>query len=61
CGSGQSTRPTISRDLMSPPCKASDAGRDSDEDLQADTQTTECVRELRTNIYRWQSWYRATE
>ncbi|EMC9752136.1 hypothetical protein WDR88_003593 [Enterobacter cloacae] len=46
---------------MNPPCKASDAGRDSDEDLQADTQTMECVRELRTTIYRWQAWYRATE
>jgi hypothetical protein len=44
CGSEQSTRPTISPDLMNPPCKASDAGRDSDEDLQADTQTTECAR-----------------
>ena len=28
---------------MNPPCKASDAGRDRDEDLQADTQTTECA------------------
>ena len=33
----------------------------TDEDLQADTQTTDCVRELRTNIYRWQAWYRSTE
>lgn len=46
---------------MIQPCRISDAGADSDADLQADTQTAECVRELRTNIYRWQSWYRATE
>ncbi|HIG7755991.1 TPA: hypothetical protein ACYF4T_004915 [Klebsiella pneumoniae] len=46
---------------MNQPCRLSDAGTDSDADLQADTQTAECGRELRTNIYRWQSWYRATE
>ncbi|MDK7643355.1 hypothetical protein QP643_12490 [Klebsiella aerogenes] len=46
---------------MNPPCKLSNAGDDSDADLQADTQTAECGQELRTNIYRWQSWYRATE
>ncbi|CRL45831.1 hypothetical protein SGGMMB4_03920 [Sodalis glossinidius str. 'morsitans'] len=44
-----------------PPCKVSDAGKNSDEDLLADIQTDECARELRTTIYRWQSWYRATE
>ncbi|CDL23693.1 hypothetical protein [Klebsiella pneumoniae IS53] len=35
---------------MNQPCRISDAGADSDADLQADTQTAECVRELRTNI-----------
>ena len=42
---------------MQPPCKASTAGNNSDEDLQADIETAQCMRELRLNIYRWQAWY----
>lgn len=46
-------------DLMSPPCKASDAGNDSDEDLQSDIETAQCLRQLRLDKYRWQAYYRA--
>ena len=45
---------------MTAPCKASDAGKDSDEDLQTDKETAECLRELRLNIYRWQAWYKSS-
>ena len=51
--------PTPSPDLMNPPCKASDAGKDSDEDLQADIETAQCLRQLRLDKYRWQAYYRA--
>jgi uncharacterized membrane protein len=62
CGSEPSMRPTPSADLMQEPCKgASKAGTDSDEDLQADIETAECLRQLRLDKYRWQAWYRATE
>ncbi|HEJ9319316.1 hypothetical protein [Klebsiella pneumoniae] len=44
---------------MNPPCKASDAGKDSDEDLQADIETAQCLRQLRLDKYRWQAYYRA--
>ncbi len=61
CVSAPSTRPTPSADLMQEPCRgAIKAGTDSDEDLLADIETSKCLRELRTNIYRWQMWYRAT-
>jgi hypothetical protein len=46
---------------MTDPCKASEAGRDSDEDLQSDTETLQCMRELRLNIYRWQAWHKAIQ
>lgn len=39
CASVQLTRPTISPDLMNPPCRLSNAGADSDADLLADTQS----------------------
>jgi len=45
--------------LMREPCKASDAGANSDEDLQSDVETTQCLRQLRLNTYRWQAWYNA--
>ncbi|HGK4001942.1 TPA: hypothetical protein ACJ2O0_005382, partial [Klebsiella pneumoniae] len=51
--------PTPSPDLMSPPCKASDAAKDSDEDLQADIESTQCLRQLRLDKYRWQAYYKA--
>lgn len=55
-------RPTPSADLMQESCKgASKAGIDSDEDLQADIETAECLRQLRLDKYRWPAWYRATE
>nr|DAN09546.1 MAG TPA: hypothetical protein [Caudoviricetes sp.]DAW22684.1 MAG TPA: hypothetical protein [Caudoviricetes sp.] len=44
---------------MSPPCKASDAAKDSDEDLQADIESTQCLRQLRLDKYRWQAYYKA--
>ncbi|STV64597.1 Uncharacterised protein [Klebsiella pneumoniae] len=57
---------------MSPPCKASDAGKDTDEDLQSDVETAECLRQLQSDVetaeclrqlrldkYRWQAYYRA--
>lgn len=59
CASELSTLPTPSPDLMSPPCKASDAGKDSDEDLQSDVETAQCLRQLRLDKYRWQAYYRA--
>ncbi len=61
CASVQSTLPTPSADLMQAPCQASDAGTNSDEDLQADIETTQCVRQLRLNTYRWQVWFNALE
>ncbi|HHS9980251.1 hypothetical protein ACYBZN_17275, partial [Klebsiella pneumoniae] len=57
--SAPSMLPTPSPDLMSPPCKASDAGNDSDEDLQSDVETAQCLRQLRLDKYRWQAYYRA--
>ncbi|TNV22764.1 hypothetical protein FH968_01575 [Buttiauxella sp. B2] len=51
--------PIISQDLMTPPCRISNAAADSDGELIADKETAECVRELRLNIYRWQAWYKA--
>ncbi len=51
--------PTPSADLMQEPCKGSDAGANSDEDLQADIETAQCLRQLRLNTYRWQAWYKA--
>lgn len=42
-----------------PPCKASDAAKDSDEDLQADIESTQCLRQLRLDKYRWQAYYKA--
>ena len=59
CVSAPSMLPTPSPDLMSPPCKASDAGNDSDEDLQSDVETAQCLRQLRLDKYRWQAYYRA--
>jgi len=59
CGNALSTLPTPSADLMQPPSKASDAGKYSDEDLQADVETAECLRQLRLDKYRWQAWYKA--
>ncbi|ELY4457376.1 hypothetical protein SMZ63_003986 [Cronobacter sakazakii] len=61
CASVQSTLPTPSADLMQPPCKASDAGADSDSDLQSDVETAECLRQLRLDKYRWQAWYNAVK
>lgn len=61
CGSVQSTLPTPSADLMQEPCRASDAGTNSDEDLQADIETAECLRQLRLDKYRWQAWYKAVK
>jgi hypothetical protein len=46
---------------MQEPCKGSDAGADSDADLQADIETAECLRQLRINTYRWQAWYNAVK
>ncbi|EHN4669778.1 hypothetical protein [Escherichia coli] len=54
-----STLRTPSADLMQEPCKASNAGRNSDEDLQADIETVNCLRQLRLDKYRWQAWYSA--
>lgn len=59
CSSEPSMLLTPSPDLMNPPCKASDAGEDSDEDLQADTETAQCLHQLRLDKYRWQAYYRA--
>ncbi|HCJ1210811.1 TPA: hypothetical protein NQO03_005431 [Klebsiella pneumoniae] len=59
CASELSTLPTPSPDLMTAPCKASDAGKDSDEDLQSDVETAQCLRQLRLDKYRWQAYYRA--
>ncbi|HCT8712742.1 TPA: hypothetical protein OUA56_005014 [Raoultella ornithinolytica] len=59
CASELSTLPTPSPDLMNPPCKASDAGKDTDEDLQSDVETAQCLRQLRLDKYRWQAYYRA--
>ncbi len=59
CVSAPSMLPTPSPDLMSPPCKASDAAKDSDEDLQADIESTQCLRQLRLDKYRWQAYYKA--
>ena len=33
----------------------------SDEDLQADIETAECLRQLRLDKYRWQAWYKAVK
>jgi len=44
---------------MQEPCRASNAGADSDADLQADIETAECLRQLRLDKYRWQAWYNA--
>jgi hypothetical protein len=44
---------------MNPPCRASNAGNNSDEDLQADIETAECLRQLRLDKYRWQAYYKA--
>lgn len=44
---------------MIKPCQPSNAGADSDSDLQSDVETMECVRVLRLTIYRWQAWYKA--
>jgi len=46
---------------MQEPCRASDAGTNSDEDLQADIETAECLRQLRLDKYRWQAWYNAVK
>lgn len=51
--------PTPSADLMQEPCKGSNAGTNSDDDLQADIETAECLRQLRLDKYRWQAWYNA--
>lgn len=59
CASMPSTRPTISPDLMLPPCKISNSAVNSDDDLQADIATAECAARLRTNIYRWQAYYKS--
>ena len=61
CASVQSTLPTPSADLMQEPCKGSNAGTNSDEDLQADIETAECLRQLRLDKYRWQAWYNAVK
>jgi len=46
---------------MQEPCRASDAGANSDEDLQADIETAQCLRQLRLDKYRWQAWYNAVK
>jgi len=46
---------------MQEPCQASDAGTNSDEDLQADIETAECLQRLRLDKYRWQAWYKAVK
>jgi len=61
CAERQSTLPTPSADLMQEPCKGSNAGTNSDEDLQADIETAECLRQLRLDKYRWQAWYKAVK
>ncbi|MEQ5056186.1 hypothetical protein ABN154_31330 [Klebsiella michiganensis] len=59
CASGPLTLPAPSPDLMNPPCRPAKAGRNSDEDLLADIETAQCLRQLRLDKYRWQAWYRA--
>lgn len=48
--------PTPSADLMIEPCKASDAGKNSDEDLQSDLENMECMADLRLQVYRLQAY-----
>ncbi|EDQ2321245.1 hypothetical protein HW48_004619 [Salmonella enterica subsp. enterica] len=52
------TLPPVDPQLMTPPCKLSDAKTDADEDLSADVQNAECVRQLRLKVYRLQDWIR---
>lgn len=58
CGSKPLILPTPSPDLMSPPCKISNAANNSDDDLIADIETANCVKELRSDKYRWQLYYK---
>lgn len=51
--------PSISPYLMNPPCRPEKAGRDSVEELLANIETAQCLRQLRLDIYRWRAWYRA--
>ena len=53
-----SIMPTISPDLMTPPCKLLAPSSDSDEDLAIDVQNAECVRQLRLRVFRLQDWVR---
>ncbi|ELM7985844.1 hypothetical protein Q2Q12_002968 [Escherichia coli] len=46
---------------MLEPCKGSNAGINSDDDLQADIETAQCLRQLRLDKYRWQAWYNAVK
>lgn len=50
--------PTISPDMMTPPCKLLPPSANADEDLSIDVQNAECVRQLRLNVYRLQDWVR---
>lgn len=43
-------------DLMRPPCQMLPPVSDADEDLAVDVQNLECVRTLRLQVYRLQSW-----
>ncbi|ELH4999560.1 hypothetical protein ACKJVF_003756 [Salmonella enterica subsp. enterica serovar Kentucky] len=52
------TLPPVKASLMVEPCKFSDAKADADEDLSADVQNAECVRQLRLKVYRLQDWIR---
>lgn len=56
------TLPPVDPQLMTSPCKLSDAKADADEDLSVDVQNAECVRQLRLKVYRLQDWIKnATE
>lgn len=49
--------PTPSASLKAEPCELSAAGKDSDEDLQADIENAQCAASLRQQVYGWQAWY----
>lgn len=50
------TLPPVDPQLMTSPCKLSDAKADADEDLSVDVRNAECVRQLRLKVYRLQDW-----
>jgi len=54
------TPPIPSADLLTEPCKASDSGKNSDDELQSDIETLKCLAELRADKYRWQAFYKST-